>query len=161
MGEWKEVQSLFMENNLPEQICKSRTEYAMRWYIKRANVNKWIYYCFSFIGMLCPLVNAVLAVCMECKVTTVLLSSITSFATSTLAITNARSKWENYRSAAEFLKREYTLFQAKVGVYNEDQRTSVYLQTIEDFMQKVHINWQKIFEKDASKKKSEKDQQGN
>lgn len=73
-------------------------------------------------------------------------------AASILAITNAKSKWENYRSAAEFLKREYTLFQSGTGVYNEADRASVYLQKIEDFMQVIHVNWQKIFDKEGDRK---------
>jgi len=103
--------------------------------------------------MLCPLINVILASCQaDMNMAIVILSSITSLATSLLAITNARQKWENYRSAAEFLKREYTLFQARVGLYGEEQRVSAYLNTIEDFMNKVHVNWQKNFKKNKGKK---------
>ena len=155
MKEWSEVQVLFSENKQPEEICKIRTEYTMKWYIRKANWNKHIYYWFSFIGMLCPLANAILAVCWENQIAIVVLSSITSLAASLLAITNARLKWENYRSAAEFLKREYTLFQARVGLYGESQRVSVYLNVTEEFMGKVHANWQKYFNEDKSTKKAE------
>ena len=155
MREWTEIQVLFADNKTPKEICVLRTEYAMKWYIERAIWNKQIYYIFSFIGMLCPLVNAVFAVCVECKVLTVILSSITSLAASLLALTNARLKWENYRSAAEFLKREFTLYQARAGAYAGEQREEIYLCTIEAFMQQTHVNWQKIFEKDDSEDEKE------
>lgn len=154
MKEWKEVQCLLADGKSPEQICKARTVYSMKWYVEKANFNKWIFYVFSIIGIACPLINAVLVVCCDCKMITVLLSSITSMAASILAITNAKSKWENYRSAAEFLKREYTLFQSRTGVYNEADRASVYLQKIEDFMQVIHVNWQKIFDKEGDRKQN-------
>lgn len=154
MKEWKEVQCLLTDGKSPEQICKARTVYSMKWYVEKANFNKWIFYVFSIIGIACPLINAVLVVCCDCKMITVLLSSITSMAASILAITNAKSKWENYRSAAEFLKREYTLFQSRTGVYNEADRASVYLQKIEDFMQVIHVNWQKIFDKEGDRKQN-------
>lgn len=154
MNEWKEVLCLFSDDVTPEQMCKIRTVYALKWYVEKANMNKWIYYCFSVIGILCPLVNAVLVVCCEYKLITVLLSSITSMAASMLAITNAKSKWENYRSAAEFLKREYVLFQSGTGVYRDENRSAIYLQTIEDYMQIIHTKWQKIFDKDNLKSKS-------
>lgn len=153
MKEWKEVQCLLSDGITPEQMCRIRTEYAMKWYVESANLNKWIYYIFSVIGVLCPLVNAVLVICCDCKLITVLLSSITSFAASMLTLTNAKSKWENYRSAAEFLKREYVLFQSEIGVYHDNNRAETYLQVIEDFMQIVHVKWQKIFDNDNLKKR--------
>ena len=152
MKEWKEVQCLLADDISPEQMCKIRTEYAMKWYVENANLNKWLYYIFSIIGILCPLVNAVWVVCCDYKSISVLLSSVTSMAASILAITNAKSKWENYRSAAEFLKREYVLFQTATGIYNDENRAAKYLQNIEDYMQSIHFNWQKIFEKDSSEK---------
>ncbi len=152
MKEWNEVQCLFADDMTREQTCKIRTEYALKWYVEKANVNKRIYYIFSVIGIMCPLVNAVLVVCCDYKIVTVLLSSITSMATSMLAITNAKSKWENYRSAAEFLKREYVLYRSGTGVYSDSNRSAIYLQAIEDYMQTIHTKWQKIFDKDSVKK---------
>ncbi len=156
MKEWKDVQMLFAKSNTPEEICRIRTEYSMEWYIRKAVFNKWLYYIFSFVGMLCPLINVVLASCQaDNDVAIVILSAATTLSASLLAVTNAKLKWENYRSAAEFLKREYTLFQARTGVYGGEQRVSAYLNTIEAFMDKVHTNWQKTFKKDKAKKKKE------
>ena len=157
MREWKNVQSLFSVDKAPEEICRLRTEYSMEWYIRKSVFNKRLYYTFSFLGILCPLINVVLASCeADMNMAIVILASLTSLATSLLALTNARQKWENYRSAAEFLKREYTLFQARVGLYGGEQRVSVYLNTIEDFMSKVHVNWQKNFKTNKDKKKKRK-----
>lgn len=145
MKEWKEVQVLFVENKTPEEICEIRTKYTMEWYIRKAICNKRIYYALSFIGILCPLANVVAVSCSQNNSVAMILASITSVATSSLAITNARMKWENYRSAAEFLKREFTLFQARVGQYSGEQRVATYLNTTEEYMEKVHSNWQKYF----------------
>ena len=153
MQEWKEIEGLFAENKTPEEVCIFRTKYAMRWYMRKANWNKRMYYILSIVGILCPLINAALVVCIDCPVFSVILSSITSFAASILALTNARLKWENYRTAAEFLKREFTLFQAGIGAYAGEKKTSVYLYSIEEFMQKTHTNWQKVFEKEIYKEK--------
>lgn len=159
MKEWEEVQILFADNKKPEEICVLRTEYAMRWYIRKACQNKRFYYTFSLIGMLSPLINAVLVVCGDYRVATVVLSSITSLAASLLAVTNARQKWENYRTAAEFLKREFTLFQARTGVYGGEKRTEAYLYAIEESMQKTHMNWQKIFDKEEKEDKEEAEEE--
>lgn len=150
MREWRDVQALFSENKTPEEICRIRTQYTMEWYIRKANWNKRIYYGLSFIGMLCPLVNVVLASCEGKQMAIVIFSAITSLAASLLAVTNARLKWENYRSAAEFLKREYTLFQARAGAYQGERRVSAYLNTTEDYMGKTYASWQKLF-KDKAK----------
>jgi len=156
MKEWKDVQVLLSEDKTPEELCKIRTEYSMEWYIRKAVFNKWLYYIFTFLGSLCPLVNVVLASCqVDTNMAIVILSAVTTLSASILAISNARLKWENYRSAAEFLKREYTLFQARTGVYDGEQRVSAYLNTIEEFMDKVHANWQKTFKEDKEKKKKE------
>lgn len=155
MSEWKEIQALFEVNKTPEEICEIRTRYAMRWYIRKANWNKRIYYIFSFIGIICPLANVVVASCGKINLAIVILASVTSLATSLLALTNARMKWENYRSAAEFLKREYTLYQARVGTYGDNQRVSAYLNTTEGFMGEVHSNWQNLFDKGDSGKEPE------
>lgn len=151
MSEWREVQALFTGQNDPEQICRKRTEYALNWYIRRAIKNKYMYYVFSCIGIICPLVCNILVICIEDKMVTVILSSITSFAASMLALTNARAKWENYRSAAEMLKREYTLFLSETGIYSGKKRVSRYLHNIEGYMQETHGNWQKNFNVDEGK----------
>lgn len=40
MKEWKEVQCLLADGKSPEQICKARTVYSMKWYVEKANFNK-------------------------------------------------------------------------------------------------------------------------
>lgn len=146
MSEWKNVKCLFDGNRSPEQVCRIRTEYALKWYIKKANHNKRLYYIFSLVGIFCPLLNTVLAVCGTCDCVTVILSSVTTLAASCLALTNARGKWENYRSAAEYLKKEYVLFQAKVPPYESSKRPEIYLKNIESYMMQTHVKWTQMFE---------------
>lgn len=152
MSEWNNAKCLFAENELPEQICKIRTEYALQWYIKKANHNKRLYYIFSLTGIFCPLLNTVLAVCGTCDCITVILSSVTTLAASCLALTNARGKWENYRSAAEYLKKEYILFQAQVPPYESSKRAEKYLTNIESYMMQTHVKWMQMFEDEDNNK---------
>lgn len=148
MSEWKDVQKLFVdENTSAGEICRIRTEYALEWYIRKANWNKWVFYILTSISIVCPLLNAVVAVVCEGKLAVVILASITTLATSIVGMTNSQMKWDNYRTAAEFLKAEYILFQACVEPYNSDDRTSVYLKNIEEFMMQIHIKWEKGFQK--------------
>lgn len=161
MKEWDEVQILFAaKESDAEEICTNRTKYALKWYIKKAILNKWIFYILTSISIASPLLSTVLVqVCKDGKeLVTVILAAMTTLATSVLAMTNARMKWDNYRSAAEFLKTEYTLFQARVEPYNGEDRTSVYLNKIEDSMKQTHSKWEKRFqgtEKIPEKNKTE------
>lgn len=160
MNEWEqEYQTFFVkmdgdaEGNKEldtDAICRIRTEYCMEWYTEKARKNKKLYYFLTTVGLVCPLLNAVLAVCIDCKAATVTLSGITTLAAAALGMTNAQSKWENYRSAAEFLKTEYTMFKGKVEPYDKKGRGAVYIKTIEEFMRETHMRWKKNFETDKS-----------
>ncbi len=166
MNEWEQVYQTFFvkmdgdgEENKDldtDAICRIRTEYCMEWYTKKARKNKLLFYFFTTIGLVCPLLNAVLAVCIECRAATVILSGITTLATAVLGMTNAHSKWDNYRSAAEFLKAEYTLFKGKVEPYDKKGRGAVYIKTIEEFMRETHMRWKKNFQTEKSDDKDEK-----
>ncbi len=147
MSEWKEVQKLFVdENTSAVEICRIRTEYAMEWYIRKAVWNKYFFYILTGISMVCPMLSAVAAVVCEGKLAAVILASVTALATSIVGMTRSQTKWNHYRTAAEFLKSEYMLFQARVEPYHSDARAAVYMKTIEQFMRGIHVRWEKGFQ---------------
>ena len=152
MSEWKEVQNLFVDDNISAlEICRIRTEYALEWYIRKAIWHKYLFYILTGISMVCPLLNAVAAVVCDGKLAAVILASVTTLATSILGMTRSQVKWNNYRTAAEYLKSEYVLFEAKVEPYNSDARAVVYMKTIEQFMRNIHIRWENGFQKKDEK----------
>lgn len=71
------------------------------------------------------------------------LSAVATFCASLLSLFGAKDKWTNYRTAAEFIKTQYTLYLSQSAPYNikSSDAISLYLNTIESHMQNTHTHW--------------------
>lgn len=156
-NEWEQVKNLLKIKDKKE-VCDMWTEYCLQWYSEKAIKNKRRFYFFSIVSIVCPLLNTVETVWFDCAKIAVILSSLTALSSALLALFNARDKWNNYRSAAEFIKNEYMLYQAYAAPYgNEENRDEIYLKTIGDFMQKTHKKWQTYFEQTTDQNQNKPD----
>lgn len=73
-----------------------------------------------------------------------ILSAITSFSAALLSLLGVHDKWVMYRTAAEFIKSQYTLYCAHVEPYNYIDRDEQYLARIEAYMAGIHGQWQAL-----------------
>lgn len=145
--EWKEVKNYLLNDSTDQQaVCKERTEYCLNWFIKRACLHKTLFYIFTIISTACPLLSSVILVCIDCKLLTIILTSITTMSGTLLAMFNCRGNWDNYRSTAEYLKKEYCLYKGMVSPYDGKDREEKYLMNIEEFMGQTNKKWKEFFE---------------
>ncbi|MBO5055719.1 MAG: DUF4231 domain-containing protein [Lachnospiraceae bacterium] len=140
----KEITHFFNElaYNLPPQVvCQKRTLYCLNWYTKKAIFYKKLFFILSIINISAPIISGLLLNYSKMELPSAILSALTSFSASLLALCNVRDKWTNYRTAAEYIKKEYTLYMAKIKPYNTENCHAIYLTSIEGYMESIHSHW--------------------
>lgn len=149
--EWEAISFLFGNNKMGIEVLDERFEYCLKWYISHACKLKFIFYCTTFSGAVCPLLAAI--------INTVsphihnngliwplgIISAFSGISVIILNATRAQEKWTRYRDAAEFLKRQRTDFQYERGnlsaeddIYNLGKK---YLNIIENYMEEENNKW--------------------
>ena len=130
--------------SMPQDICRARTIYCLNWYSQKATLYKNIYHILSIINIAAPLLSSVIiSISPQKDLLVAILSAIASFCASLLSLFGAKDKWTNYRTTAEFIKTQYTLYLSKSTPYNikNSDASSLYLNTIETQMQNIHSHW--------------------
>lgn len=139
-----------------EFSVNKRYEACLNWYIKQACCYRLVYYVFTLLGAMCPILVAALSNIsfsaeheQTAKIILTVLSVFASFSAIILSTFRAQEKWLRYRSAAEVLKRERSLFlEGKKGSVEELE----FLEVIEKYMEQENIDWMKIYKmKDQEK----------
>lgn len=131
-------------STLPHNVCKARTVYCLNWYSRKACFYKQMYHCLSIINIAAPLFSSIIiSLAPEMDVLVAVLSAVATFCASLLSLFGAKDKWTNYRTAAEFIKTQYTLYLSQSAPYNikSSDAISLYLNTIESHMQNTHTHW--------------------
>lgn len=157
-SEEKMVNQLFDFDQMDQKspAYKRWTKYCLQWYIRKANRNRIGYYILSIITVLFPLLNAAFINMDEAylpefmrtnssmiHIVFTVLSILTSFASSMLALFNVKEKWNIYRSAAEYIKMQYIEFEASTKEKTE-QEINDYMKKINMYMQDTHMKWQSV-----------------
>lgn len=145
------------DETAPDEYVIMRFEQSVKWYIKKANRFKFIFYLFSIIGIVfpasIPIVNSFLN-CYRCEsdVAITIISVSASISASFLTLFKAQEKWMHYRYVAETLQIEYSFYTTAVGDYEDsEKRLKHFLKKIESIMSEEHDQWLKMFdEKDKS-----------
>lgn len=140
----KELQNYINKINpdIPsKEICRERTLDCLRWYSRKAVFYKRFFFLLSIINIAAPLISTYLTSCWKDSLAGSVLAGLTTFSASMLALFNVREKWITYRSVAEYLKSQYTLYCAKSSPYNNDDADMIYLNNIEFYMTTVHAHW--------------------
>lgn len=149
-----------IENN----ELKQRVKVSLEWYIEKAAKYRRYFYTLSFISILMPLLITVLNnVCVDsferCYIQNAITicSVFTTLATSILALFKFQEKWILYRSTAEEIKKELSLFSAKkCGDINELNLIS----KIEECMSKERAEWFVLSNDKSEKKEQEEKEKG-
>lgn len=126
-----------------KSICQSRTEYSLRWYTKKALLYKNLFYTFSVINIVAPLISSAVTSCLQWNCAGVVISVLGSSSASLLVLFNMKDKWSTYRTAAEYIKSQYTLYLARIEIYSGENPEKQYLSMLEAYMQNIHNHWLK------------------
>ncbi len=143
----KEIQDneyLFHEKDFD---VNKRFEMCLKWYICQAHNYRTIYYVFTLLGAICPILVAALSNIsfssenvQVVKITLTILSISASISAIVLSTFRAQEKWMRYRSVAELLKRERSLF-LEGKKKNSDCNDLKFLELIEKYMEQENIDW--------------------
>lgn len=125
----------------PAAICRLRTRYCVEWYTKKAVEYKYIFLILSIVNVAVPQISAIIALQGMCNLASAIMASIVSFSTALLALLNVKERWTAYRSAAENIKRQYTLYCMQAPPYHGEEAHRLYLQVLEKGMAEEHGRW--------------------
>lgn len=142
--EIKENEFLFCSDTFS---ADQRFESCLKWYIRKACFYKLVFYIFTFTGAICPIVVAALNnVTLDAKymkymqLALTVLSVAASVSAIILATVRAQEKWTRYRSAAENLKRERSLYLERKKLGKEDSEEE-FVNNIEEYMKQENQEW--------------------
>ena len=148
-------------NNLLDGYIRVRFEQSVKWYIKKANIFKRLYYFLSIVGIALPATIPIVNSINDCSthansVIITILSVITSISASLLTFFKARDKWIQYRYMAEKLQAELSLYVGQIDSYESDkERNKAFLKKMEQLMSDEHDWWfDTIGESDNDKNRS-------
>lgn len=114
--EIEEFESLY--RNIQNDVVRERIKSTGEWYIRHAKLYKILFYVFSIISIVLPLVISSINVLgtgheNEIRVVTTITSAIVSLITALLTFTKCGEKWTLYRSTIEMMKSELALYSCK------------------------------------------------
>lgn len=154
--EKKENQYLFDQD---ETILDHRFIACLKWYIRKANFYRFIYYITTFLSGVGPLVSVALNNLLfettkhDWRFLLFLASVVTGMSVLILNMTRAQEKWTNYRTVAEFLKRERTKCLMEKSYHPEkiEEIEYRYAEVIERYMLDENIRWENSNMQDSGK----------
>lgn len=166
----------FLFDNMFSSIFEQRAYSCLVWYVRKATKNRRLYYFWSIVGISSPLIATIFtSIDMQemtvCSMTALVFTLIASLSSSVLCLWNFKSKWRDYRNAAEMLKREWTDYKCELKILGkneesqsdserrlEDKRYELdrqFLDRIEQHMAQIHKSWMNKFTEEKDKEKNE------
>lgn len=144
------------KNTISDPYISTRFEQSVKWYVKKANKFKKIYYIFSIIGIALPatvpIINSVFECTgFHCDIIITVISVMTSVAASILTLLKAQEKWIHYRNVAEILQTELSLYVGEVGDYKYNNKNETFIRKIETIMSDEHAKWQEMYKNESKK----------
>ncbi|MDO5520623.1 MAG: DUF4231 domain-containing protein [bacterium] len=151
----REVQdSVYLYEDIKDEKMKKRIMNSLNWFIKKAVVYKRCYYTFASISIVTPLTLTIMNsvesstfIANNFKQYSAILATITTVASSLLALFRFKDQWQEYRYTAELLKSELIKFQTKSGDY-ENQNTRILCDRIEAIIAQSNINQMRIVDQE-------------
>lgn len=156
MGEQKETRIFIntLEYGMcKEDICRIRTRYCVEWYTRKAIQYKYLFRFLSVFNILLPQISAIAVLWCQCSIVSTIMTALVSVFTALLALLNVKDKWTSYRSAAEYIKRQYSLYCIKEPPFQGDDAHGIYLSMLEQYMTEEHSHWKEMQKKEYSEEK--------
>lgn len=149
----REVQeSTYLYTDLENEKLQKRVGNSLNWFIKKAVIYKRCYYTFASTSIITPIVLTILNsvesstfIANNFKQYSAVLATITTVASSLLALFRFKDQWQEYRQTAEIIKAELMKFQMKSGEYAK-QDIKVLGDKIEAIIAQSNINQMKIID---------------
>ena len=148
--EIEEFESLY--RNIQNDVVRERIKSTGEWYIRHAKLYKILFYVFSIISIVLPLVISSINVLgtvheNEIRVVTTITSAIVSLITALLTFTKCGEKWTLYRSTIEMMKSELALYSCKKRT---DEELEKLVFKLEKIMNQEHNKWRKMQQEDEA-----------
>ncbi len=158
----REIQeSTYLYDDLEDEKLKKRIKNSLNWFIKKAVVYKRCYYTFSSTSIITPLALTIMNsvesstfMANNFKQYSAILATITTVATSLLALFRFKDQWQEYRETAEILKSELMKYQMKTGDY-EQQDIQKLCDRVEAIIAQSNLDQMRIVD-EAEMEKTEK-----
>lgn len=138
-----------------EEICKQRTLYCIDWYTRKAILYKRLFILLSIVNVAIPQISTIVVLVNKCPLFSAVLSAVVSFSTALLALLNVKDRWTSYRSTAEIIKRQYTLYCVQAPPFHGDDAHIIYLDMIEQYMAEEHGHWREAQKKSPGQGETE------
>lgn len=140
----KDIKDPFMKNYVDEQ---------MYWYIRKAIFNKYCYYIFTIITIVCPIVSGVIFVLPISnnwiKPLSEVILGLSSLSAALLPLFEFKKKWGMYRDEAEQLK-------SFLVYYNMDGNLKNLVNNVERSKMHTHKKWYGPFQDKTLEENKEK-----
>lgn len=148
--EIEDFESLY--RNIQNDVVRERIKSTGEWYIRHAKFYKILFYVFSIISIVLPLIISSVNVLgagheNEIRVVTTITSAIVSLITALLTFTKCGEKWTLYRSTIEMMKSELALYNCK---NRTDEELEKLVFKLEKIMNQEHNKWRKMQQEDES-----------
>lgn len=145
--EIKENHYLFEQN---ETVLDHRFIACLKWYIRKSIFYRRIYYMATFLSGVGPLISVSLNNLLfddmkqDWRFFMFLISTVAGMAVLILNMTRAQEKWTNYRTVAEFLKRDRSMCLMEKSYHPEkiEEIERYYAEVIEKYMSAENIRWE-------------------
>ncbi len=145
---------------ISDRNIRIRYEQSVKWYIRRANYHRKMYYLFSVLGIIFPGFIIIVNSANEYydfpnKLVVTILSVLTTIVMSILTLYKFHNKWIHYRFIAEILQSELSLYIGNVGKYDtvKEQKNKIFIMTIEDIIKNELSDWTKMVNKSSDERK--------
>lgn len=144
-GEKEKENTRILYCDIPDENLKGRIQASLDWYIEKATKYKFYFYLFSIITIALPLVVTILnnlctkesiSCCVQNAIT--VCSVLTTLVASMLTFLKLQEKWLLYRSTAEEIKRELSLYLAQKS---ENEELRKLMLRVEEHMSGERKEW--------------------
>lgn len=147
------LDKMFSES--PEDLITARVRNLLEWYLIVAQRKKCWFYFFSIISIIIPVAIGLLSGMPQnapgnslnilCLIS--ILSGILVIINALAALFNLKDDWKRYRTTAERIKSEMTLFLKKVPPYDKETNSDkLFIINLEEIVQNENNSWKKFFD---------------
>ncbi len=143
-----------------QAYLKERVDDQIQWYDKRSTHNQGWYKSLRtteiVLSILIPFLAGLLTIDIVNKLIIGFFGVIIAIIAGVLSLYKFQENWLHYRTTSETLKHEKYLFVTRSGIYDGEDRFSVFVEKIENIISKENLNWYEYVKKDKTVVKEKK-----